>query len=155
MKPAVDKSVERVQTKLASMLNRLELEIQSVEKRIGDKMHVLDRDKDGMVSAEEIAHVVQHVLATASTEQEAKAIAQDVSTLVLSYSSGPSIVPIDKCRLPDIVPVNSLDTHNNICRVVPVAAIEPVSPAINSTNRHRAQGCSRRCEHVRLALWRA
>lgn len=82
MKPAVDKSVERVQTKLASMLNRLELEIQSVEKRIGDKMHVLDRDKDGMVSAEEIAHVVQHVLATASTEQEAKAIAANVSTFV-------------------------------------------------------------------------
>lgn len=44
-KPAVDKTVQRVQTKLASMLNRLELEIQSVEKRIGDKMHVLDRDK--------------------------------------------------------------------------------------------------------------
>jgi len=34
----VDKSVERVQTKLASMLNRLELEISEVEKRIGDKM---------------------------------------------------------------------------------------------------------------------
>lgn len=45
IKPAVDKTVQRVQTKLASMLNRLELEIQSVEKRIGDKMHVLDRDK--------------------------------------------------------------------------------------------------------------
>lgn len=75
----MDKSVERVQTKLASMLNRLELEIQSVEQRIGDKMHVLDRDSDGMVSAEEIAHVVQHVLATKSTEMEAKAIAEDVS----------------------------------------------------------------------------
>ncbi|CAM9377456.1 unnamed protein product [Ectocarpus fasciculatus] len=78
--PAVDKSVERVQTKLASMLNRLELEIQSVEQRIGDKMHVLDRDSDGMVSAEEIAHVVQHVLATKSTEMEAKAIAEDMDT---------------------------------------------------------------------------
>lgn len=88
MKPAVDKSVERVQTKLASMLNRLELEIQSVEKRIGDKMHVLDRDKDGMVSAEEIAHVVQHVLATASTEQEAKAIAANVSTFIWLYIEG-------------------------------------------------------------------
>lgn len=77
----MDKSVERVQTKLASMLNRLELEIQSVEQRIGDKMHVLDRDSDGMVSAEEIAHVVQHVLATKSTATEAKAIAEDVSTL--------------------------------------------------------------------------
>ncbi|CAM9979742.1 unnamed protein product [Ectocarpus sp. 8 AP-2014] len=78
--PAVDKSVERVQTKLASMLNRLELEIQSVEQRIGDKMHVLDRDSDGMVSAEEIAHVVQHVLATKSTATEAKAIAEDMDT---------------------------------------------------------------------------
>ena len=38
IQPAVDKSVERVQTKLASMLNRLELEISEVEKRIGDKM---------------------------------------------------------------------------------------------------------------------
>lgn len=42
---AVDKSVQRVQNKLASMLDRLELEIQSVEKRIGDKLHILDRDK--------------------------------------------------------------------------------------------------------------
>ncbi|CAB1105643.1 unnamed protein product [Ectocarpus sp. CCAP 1310/34] len=62
------------------MLNRLELEIQSVEQRIGDKMHVLDRDSDGMVSAEEIAHVVQHVLATKSTATEAKAIAEDMDT---------------------------------------------------------------------------
>lgn len=44
--PAVmDKSVQRVQNKLASMLDRLELEIQSVEKRIGDKLHMLDRDE--------------------------------------------------------------------------------------------------------------
>ncbi len=185
MQPAVDKSVERVQTKLASMLNRLELEISEVEKRIGDKMvrtgrlhadsptpqrlglvqvgvnreglsrgmciwvglmlalcfgrqvgarksvwqlkrtisraigwikpnrapislyllskfpprkalmqyplapvsvsvfqHVLDRDSDGMVSAEEIAHVVQHVLATKSTALEARAIAEDVRTSI-------------------------------------------------------------------------
>lgn len=84
IKPAVDKSVQRVQTKLASMLNRLELEIQSVEKRIGDKMHVLDRDKDGLVSAEEIAHVVQHVLTTASTPKEAKAIAEQVRLTIWS-----------------------------------------------------------------------
>ena len=46
MQPAaVDKSVQRVQNKLASMLDRLELEIQSVEKRIGDKLHILDRDE--------------------------------------------------------------------------------------------------------------
>lgn len=32
-----------------------------------------------MVSAEEIAHVVQHVLASESTETEAQAIAKDVS----------------------------------------------------------------------------
>lgn len=40
---------------------------------------MLDRDSDGMVSAEEIAHVVQHVLASESTETEAQAIAKDVS----------------------------------------------------------------------------
>lgn len=37
--------MQRVQSKLASMLDRLEVEIQSVEKRIGDKLHILDRDK--------------------------------------------------------------------------------------------------------------
>lgn len=62
------------------MLNRLEIEIESVEKRIGDKMHMLDRDKDGMCSAEEIAHVVQHVLASSSTAEEAKAIAGSMDT---------------------------------------------------------------------------
>lgn len=41
--------------------------------------HILDRDSDGIVSAEEIAHVVQHVLASGSTETEAQAIASDVS----------------------------------------------------------------------------
>lgn len=45
LQPTVDKSVQRVQNKLASMLDRLEIEIQSVEKRIGDKLHILDRDK--------------------------------------------------------------------------------------------------------------
>lgn len=33
-----------------------------------------------MVSAEEIAHVVQHVLASQSTAKEAKAIAQEMDT---------------------------------------------------------------------------
>lgn len=41
----MDKSVQRVQSKLASMLDRLEVEIQNVEERIGDKLHILDRDK--------------------------------------------------------------------------------------------------------------
>ena len=78
--PVVDKNVQRVQNTLASMLDRLEVEIETVEKRIGDKMHVLDRDKDGMCSAEEIAYVVQHVLTSSSTAEEAKAIAGSMDT---------------------------------------------------------------------------
>lgn len=38
-----------------------------------------------MVSAEEIAHVVQHVLASESTETEAQAIAADVSFDLKSF----------------------------------------------------------------------
>ena len=49
--------------------------------------HVLDRDSDGMVSAEEIAHVVQHVLASKSTALEARAIAEDVRNVDMAYTS--------------------------------------------------------------------
>lgn len=54
----MDKSVQRVQNKLASMLDRLELEIQSVEKRIGDKLHILDRDKVCCIACLSVLDVV-------------------------------------------------------------------------------------------------
>ncbi|CAM9669882.1 unnamed protein product [Discosporangium mesarthrocarpum] len=77
---AVDRSVQRVQSRLASMLDRLEQEIDSVEKRIGDKMHILDRDLDGMVTAEELAFVIQHTLSTHNTAEEAKELADLMDT---------------------------------------------------------------------------
>lgn len=67
----VDKSLQRVQNKLASMLDKLEKDIQEVENKIGDSFHVLDRDKDGVVGAEELAFVIQHILSSHNTEEEA------------------------------------------------------------------------------------
>lgn len=71
---AVDKSVEHVQTKLASMLEKLEQDIQKVEAKIGDNFHMLDRDRDGVVGAEELAFVIQNLLSSHSVEEDAKEI---------------------------------------------------------------------------------
>jgi Ca2+-binding EF-hand superfamily protein len=49
---------------------------QTVEATIGDKFHMLDRDKDGVVGAEELAFVIQHILSSHSTEEEALHIVQ-------------------------------------------------------------------------------
>lgn len=50
--------------------------------------HIFDRASDGIVSAEEIAHVVQHVLASESTATEACAIAKDVNFDLLLLDVG-------------------------------------------------------------------
>lgn len=42
--------------------------------------------QDGMVAAEEIAFVIQHVLTAASTPKEARALAEEVSLLFSSLT---------------------------------------------------------------------
>jgi len=74
----IDKNLQRMQNKLASMLDKLEVDIETVEAKIGDKLHMLDRDRDGNVGAEELAFVIQHVLSSESTEEAALKIVQDL-----------------------------------------------------------------------------
>lgn len=52
--------------------------MQTVEAKIGDRFHILDRNRDGVVSAEELAFVIQHVLSSQSTEEVALALVQDL-----------------------------------------------------------------------------
>lgn len=39
------------------MLDRLEVDIEKVESTIGDKLHMLDKDKDGVLSTGELSEV--------------------------------------------------------------------------------------------------
>ena len=42
---------KRLRDKVSGILERIEKELDSVESKIGESMHVLDTDNDGMVSA--------------------------------------------------------------------------------------------------------
>lgn len=44
-----DSKLEALKRKLTRMTNTLEAEIASVDKRLGDKLHIIDRDNDGVV----------------------------------------------------------------------------------------------------------
>ena len=53
------------------MLQQLEADIVKVDEAIGEKLHVLDIDEDGMMSEQEMTAVLQTVLKTKLTEEEA------------------------------------------------------------------------------------
>ena len=42
---------ERLSTKVTSIINRIEQDLDSVDSKIGEAMHVLDLDNDGLVRA--------------------------------------------------------------------------------------------------------
>ena len=63
------------------------------------------------------------------------------------YSSGPSIVPVEQCRLPALVPVKSLVTDGSsqsgaVSGLVPVTATMPVFP-VGARYIPTATGCWR------------
>ena len=72
---AMDKALERMRLKVASMLDKLEVDIEKVESTIGDKLHMLDKDKDGVLTTAELSEVISHVLKRHTSEEEAQKIA--------------------------------------------------------------------------------
>ena len=72
---AMDKALDRMRMKVASMLDKLEVDIEKVETTIGDKLHMLDKDKDGVLTTAELSEVISHVLKRHTSEEEAKKIA--------------------------------------------------------------------------------
>jgi ribosomal protein S11 len=68
---SADVAVSRVSSKLNSMLQQLEADIVKVDEAIGEKLHVLDIDEDGMMSEQEMTAVLQTALKTKLTEEEA------------------------------------------------------------------------------------
>lgn len=73
-----DPIVARLKKRIASMVDKIEVQLSDVEVRIGDKLHFLDKDKDGILSREEMASCLQQVLKRKITLEEAMAIASEM-----------------------------------------------------------------------------
>ena len=60
------------------MVDKIETQLSETEVKIGDKLHFLDKDKDGILSPEEMAEVLNSVLKRDITLEEARMIANEM-----------------------------------------------------------------------------
>lgn len=65
----------RLKKRVESMVDKIEVQMSQVEVKIGDKLHFLDKDRDGVLSREEMADVLQQVLKRKISVDEAMEIA--------------------------------------------------------------------------------
>uniref|UniRef100_A0AAV1T6K2 Mitochondrial proton/calcium exchanger protein n=1 Tax=Peronospora matthiolae TaxID=2874970 RepID=A0AAV1T6K2_9STRA len=65
-----NKTAGRMMKKLESMLSNLEVEIEEVDRHVGDRLNILDRDSDGVLSAEELRDAVMTILRKANTQED-------------------------------------------------------------------------------------
>lgn len=76
----LQKAINRLKGRVESMVGKIETQLTDVEVKIGNKFHLLDQDGDGVLTKEEMAHVLQTVLKRELTSEEAMAIAADIDT---------------------------------------------------------------------------
>jgi hypothetical protein len=81
----LDVAIERLASKVESMVGNLEIQLSDVEEKIGNKLHFLDKDMDGILSREEMALCLQSVLKRPLTLDEAMAIAADMVSSFVSF----------------------------------------------------------------------
>ena len=77
----LDKAISRLKTKVERMVGNIEIQLSDVEAKIGDKMHFLDKDMDGILSRGEMVICLQSVLKRPLSTDEAMAIAADMVRL--------------------------------------------------------------------------
>jgi LETM1 and EF-hand domain-containing protein 1, mitochondrial len=73
-----DAVVARLKKKVESMVGKIEVQLSETQIKIGDKLHFLDKDGDGILSREEMAVALQHVLKRGISLEEAMAIANEM-----------------------------------------------------------------------------
>jgi len=73
-----DPIVARLKKRIESMVDKIETQISDIEIKIGDKMHYLDKDMDGILSREEMADVLVQVLKKDLSFEEALEIADEM-----------------------------------------------------------------------------
>ncbi len=78
----LDKAITRLKSKVENMVGNIEVQLSNVEEQIGDKLHFLDKDMDGILSREEMAICLQSVLKRPLTFDEAMTIAADMVRLL-------------------------------------------------------------------------
>ncbi|KAL7435259.1 hypothetical protein ACHAXM_004554 [Skeletonema potamos] len=76
----LQKAIDRLKSRVESMVGKIETQLTDVEVKIGNKFHLLDQDGDGVLTMEELAHVLQTVLKRKLTIEEAMAVAADIDT---------------------------------------------------------------------------
>lgn len=74
----LQKAIDRLKSRVESMVGKIDIQMTDVESKIGNKFHLLDKDGDGVLTLEELVQVLQTVLKTKLTSEEAKAIASDI-----------------------------------------------------------------------------
>jgi hypothetical protein len=80
-----DPIVARLKKRIESMVDKIEVQLSDVQVKIGDKMHFLDKDQDGILTREEMADVLQQVLKREITFEEAMEIAGEMVRLDFYY----------------------------------------------------------------------
>lgn len=73
-----DPVVAKLKKRIESMVDKIEVQLSHVQVKIGDKLHFLDKDRDGVLSREEMAEVLQQVLKREITFDEAMEIASEM-----------------------------------------------------------------------------
>jgi len=74
----LDKTISRLKSKVESMVGNIETQLSDVEEKIGNKLHILDKDMDGILTREEMSVCLQTVLKRPLSTHEAMAIAADM-----------------------------------------------------------------------------
>ena len=80
--PEEDPVVARLKKRIETMVDKIEVQLSDVQVKIGDKLHFLDKDMDGILSPEEVAEVLHQVLKRNISMEEALEIANEIVSMV-------------------------------------------------------------------------
>jgi len=69
-----EESTKHVKSVLSAMLNKLKIKIDTTEKELGDKLKMLDQDRDGELSSAELKNAIVKILKRVSSDSEADEI---------------------------------------------------------------------------------
>ncbi|CAI5743823.1 unnamed protein product [Peronospora destructor] len=73
-----NRTAGRMMKKLESMLSNLEVEIEEVDRHVGDRLNILDRDSDGVLSAEELRDAVMTILRKANIQEDVEWVVSQI-----------------------------------------------------------------------------
>uniref|UniRef100_A0A7S1Y8D5 Mitochondrial proton/calcium exchanger protein n=1 Tax=Grammatophora oceanica TaxID=210454 RepID=A0A7S1Y8D5_9STRA len=74
----LDDAIDRLKSRVSSMVDKIETQLTDVKGKIGDKLHFIDKDMDGILTQEELAEALQKVLKRDLTHEEAMHIAAEM-----------------------------------------------------------------------------